>query len=156
MKDKGYSVLFVCPTNKLLFNYENSVTFNKFFGIGLDDEATTKTVSDEYNDYDVIVFDEIYFLADPRKLVRIKRFCDENPNKIVIATGDTLQLECISEITNTQDYDDYSNNCINTIFPNEVMLNISKRVATDEQRSRLKKVKNAIFKNNKSFAKIIK
>ncbi len=89
MKDKGYSVLFVCPTNKLLFNYENSVTFNKFFGIGLDDEATTKTVSDEYQDYDVIVFDEIYFLADPRKLVRIKRFCDENPNKIVIATGDT-------------------------------------------------------------------
>ena len=89
-------------------------------------------------------------------MVRIKRFCDENPNKIVIATGDTLQLECISEITNTQDYDDYSNNCINMIFPNEVMLNMSKRVATDEQRSRLKNVKNAIFKNNKPFAKIIK
>lgn len=155
MKDRGYKTLFVCPTNKLLFNYENSVTFNKFFGIGLDDNATTNQ-NDEYDEFDCVVFDEVYFLADPRKLVRIKRFCDDNPSKIVIATGDTLQLECISEITNTQDYDTYADACINMIFPNEVKLQISKRVATDEQRSRLKKIKNAIFKNNRPTKKIIK
>ena len=154
MKDHGYKVLFVCPTNKLLFNYENSVTFNKFFGIGMDDNATT-IQNNEYDEYNCIVFDEVYFLADLRKLIRIKKYCDANPSKIIIATGDTLQLECISEITNTHDYDYYSNTCIDMIFPNEVKLNISKRVATDEQRSRLKKIKNAIFKNNKSTKKII-
>jgi hypothetical protein len=42
--------------------------------------------------YDTIVFDEIFF-SSIRKLARIKRYCDEHPDKIVIATGDTSQLE---------------------------------------------------------------
>jgi ATP:corrinoid adenosyltransferase len=38
--------------------------------------------------YDVVVFDEI-FLMDTRKLARIKRYAEEHPEKLVIATGDT-------------------------------------------------------------------
>ena len=44
--------------------------------------------------FDTIVFDEIFFSC-VRKLARIKRYCEERPEKIVIATGDTNQLECI-------------------------------------------------------------
>ena len=83
----------------------------------MDDNATT-IQNNEYDEYYCNVFDEVYFLADPRKLIRIKKFCDANPSKIIIAIGDTLQLECISEITNTHDYDYYSNTCIDMIFTN--------------------------------------
>ena len=37
--------------------------------------------------YDTIVFDEIFFCS-VRDLARIKRSCESNPDKIVVATGD--------------------------------------------------------------------
>ena len=49
--------------------------------------------------YDVIVFDEIYFV-DICKLSKIKHFVDNNKDKIIIATGDTSQLEPINEYSN--------------------------------------------------------
>ena len=61
--------------------------------------------------YDTIVFDEIFF-SSVRKLARIKRLCDEHPDNIIIATGDTNQLECIDCITNQRDYDEYYNRCV--------------------------------------------
>ncbi|MFM7984787.1 MAG: hypothetical protein ACKPKO_36240 [Candidatus Fonsibacter sp.] len=66
--------------------------------------------------YDTIVFDEILFCS-VRNLVRIKRYCDSNPDKIVVATGDTNQLECIDCITNQHDYDEYYNKCVDLILP---------------------------------------
>ena len=42
--------------------------------------------------YDVVVFGEI-FLMDTRKLARIKKHIEANPENIVLATGDTKQLE---------------------------------------------------------------
>ena len=66
----GYNVLFVCPTNRLAQKYKkHGVTTNKFFGIGFkkeEEEIITKTEIKikhvDYSEYDVIVFDEIYFL----------------------------------------------------------------------------------------------
>ena len=40
------------------------------------------------------MFDEVFFYS-VRKLGMIKRYCDEHPEKIVLATGDTNQLETI-------------------------------------------------------------
>ena len=54
--------------------------------------------------YDTIVFDEIFF-SSIRKLARVKRYCNEHPDKIVIATGDTSQLESIDCIRNQRNYD---------------------------------------------------
>ncbi|MFM7989513.1 MAG: hypothetical protein ACKPKO_60385, partial [Candidatus Fonsibacter sp.] len=48
--------------------------------------------------YDTIAFAEIFFCS-VRNLERIKRYCESNPDKIVVATGDTDQLECIYCIT---------------------------------------------------------
>ena len=59
MADMGMSVLFVCPTNKLVQKYgKEAITVNKFFSIAVGDEKLEKI---DYSGYDVIVFDEIYF-----------------------------------------------------------------------------------------------
>jgi len=91
----GYKVLFVCPTNKLTQNNGvNGVTINKFFGMTINNEESLTKI--DASQYDVIVFDEIYFV-DICKLSKIKHFVDNDKDKIIIATGDTSQLEPINE-----------------------------------------------------------
>ena len=90
MEKRGHKVLFVCPTNKLASKYgKNGCTVNRFFSIGMTED--TKMAKFDDSPFDTIVFDEIFFCS-VRKLARIKRYCDEHPEKIVIATGDTNQL----------------------------------------------------------------
>ena len=67
----------------------------------INDEDSRKKF--DHSEYDVIVFDEIY-LADIRMVAKIKKFCIEHPDKIIIATGDTCQLDPINEYTNTKNY----------------------------------------------------
>ena len=125
METRGHKVLFVCPTNKLANNYkEHGCTINKLFGIGLTE--STKLAKFDDNGYD-IVFDEILFCS-VRNLARIKRYCESNPDKIVVATGDTDQLECIDCITNQNNYDEYSNKCVDMIFPVGMFLKENKRL----------------------------
>ena len=96
MRARGHNVIFVCPTNVLAEKYkEHGCTLNKFFGIGLTEESKVTRFDD--TNYDTIVFDEIFFYS-VRRLARIKRYCEENPEKIVIATGDTKQLKAIDVI----------------------------------------------------------
>ena len=52
-----------------------------------------------------------------RNLARIKWHCESNPDKIVVATGDTDQLECIDCITKQNDYDKHYNKRVDMIFP---------------------------------------
>lgn len=59
MIDRGHKVLFVVPTNELGQECGCEwTTLNKFFGIAFGDEKIMKFDSSEF---DVIVFDEIYF-----------------------------------------------------------------------------------------------
>ena len=39
-----------------------------------------------------------------------------NPENIIIATGDTSQLQPINELSNQFEYAEYADNCINQIF----------------------------------------
>ena len=136
MKTLGHKVLFVCPTNELLQNYNlDGVTINRFFGLSMDDEDSRKKF--DCDEYDVIVFDEIYF-SSIQKLSKIKKFCIENPNKIIIATGDTSQLEPIKEYTNTKNYEENADECINQIFPFEIYLEENKRLESEEDKAKLK------------------
>ena len=95
------------------------MTTNKFFGISVDLETLMSKF--DASDYDVVVFDEIYF-SDIQKLSKIKQYSDTYPDKILVATGDVSQLEPINALTNTQDYDAYADQCINIIFPYEIYL----------------------------------
>ena len=140
----NHKVLFVCPTNKLVQKYEDAcnieaVTVNRFFNLTLDNETATREMFDS-SGYDVVVFDEIYF-CDIRKLAKIKQFVETNPDKIIIATGDTSQLEPIDSLTNTYEYAIYADICINQILPYEIFLTENKRLKTQEQKYQLKHIK---------------
>jgi len=143
MKKRGYNVLFVWPTNKLVQKHGDSGnTLNKFFSIGVSKD--TKMAKFDDSDYNVVVFDEIYFYDIP-KFARINKYCNENPNKIIIATGDTSQLEPIASLSNQLDYDVYADFCINQIFSREIFLKENKRLKSDEDKLILKQIKEDIF-----------
>jgi hypothetical protein len=57
---------------------EDGITLNKFFSIGINPNAKMAKFDD--SEYDVVVFDEVYFYDVP-KLARIKQYCWNNPNK---------------------------------------------------------------------------
>ena len=130
MEQRGHKVLFVCPTNKLASNCgDNGCTINRFFSIGVTEDNKIAKFDD--GSYDTIVFDEIFF-SSVRKLAKIKRYCDEHPAKIVIATGDTNQLECIDCVTNQRDYDEYYDRCADLNFPDSVCFAENKRLMVQQ------------------------
>ena len=146
--------MFVCPTNKLASKYgKDGCTINKFFGIGLTEQ--TKMARFDDSPYDTIVFDEIFF-SSVRKLARIKRYCDEHPEKIIIATGDSMQLECIDCITNQHNYDEYYNRCVDLIFPVNVFLKENKLLKDKKDNETLMAFKRDIFDLAKPVVKTIR
>ena len=143
MKERGHKVLFVCPTNKLVQKYkEDGITLNKFFSIGV--SSKTKMAKFDDSSYDVVVFDEIYFYDIP-KFARVKQYCQEHPEKTVIATGDTSQLPPINKLSNRFQHAPYADDCINQIFAHEVFLHENKRLKSDTDKQKLKQIKTDIF-----------
>ena len=84
-----------------------------------------------------------------QKLHRIKQFCIDNPDKIIITTGDTSQLPPITDYTNTKIYADYADECINNIFQYEICLKENKRLKTQEDKDKLKQFKTELFNKHK-------
>ena len=143
--------MFVCPTNKLAQNnLGNGVTLHSFFGLNAEQQISKFDASA----YDVVVFDEIYF-ANIRMMALINKYSDANPDKIIRATGDTDQLECIDLISNNINYEEYMNHCIGIIFPPTVRLRTNQRLKTDEDRLTLKKFKDDCFNPNLSIGDIV-
>ena len=132
MVGKGYKVMFVCPTNRVLQEFEgDALTLNKFFGRSFGDVMLEPF---DYSGYDVIVFHEIYF-SSLSTYRRIKQFVEENKsNKIIVATGDTKQLKPIQPLTNIQEYEVYADYIINNIFRNSILLKECKRLKTKEDK----------------------
>ena len=120
------------------------MTLHALFAVGMTDDATQRMSKFDDSAYDVIVFDEIYF-ANVQMLAKIKRYTENNPNKIILATGDTNQLETIDLISNQIDYETYTDHCINTIFPNNITLHENKRLKTQEDKEILRQFKADIF-----------
>ena len=139
MEQRGHKVLFVCPTNKLVQNNrESGVTLNKFFGVGLsDDGGVTRLNKFDDMPYNVTVFDEIYF-ASVHMLQKIKRYSELNPDKIILATGDTDQLQAIDLVSDRINYDAYMNHCIDTIFAHSVLLKENKRLKSEHDKQYLR------------------
>ena len=131
LRYRGYNeekIVVVCPTNALAQDNENmGRTTNGFFGLSTIDEEKIQKMNPD--DLDIIILDEIYML-NIRKLVKIKQLCEAYPDKIIIATGDTSQLEPINEFSNNKEYKTYSNHCIDSIFPYNILLHENKRCKT--------------------------
>ena len=153
MVDNTYKVIFICPTNKFLQAFEGeAMTINKFFGINHGD---AKLEPFDFTGFDVIVFEEICF-SNLNTYWRIKQFVEQNKhNKIIIATGDTKQLKPVQEITNTQDYELYTDNIIDNIFTHNIILKECKRLNTQEDKDKLKNIKPDIFINKIPIKAII-
>jgi hypothetical protein len=119
MVDLGHDVIFICPTNQLVQNYEaangkiTSITINQFFNIKMGEE---KIKPFDYSEFDVFVFDAIY-CNDIQILNIIKRFIDNTKDKIIIATGDSEQLKPVNAITNQAIYyDDYMDSVMSQLL----------------------------------------
>ena len=154
MDELGHKVVFVCPTNRLLQEFEGeAMTVNKFFGISFGDAYVEPF---DYSDYDVIVFDEIYF-SGLSVYWKIKRFVEQNKDsKIIVATGDCKQLKSVQPITNTKDYEPYVDSIIDNIFEHHILLKECKRLHTDEDRDKLHNIKHDIFVNKISVDGLVK
>ena len=75
----------------------------------------------------IVLFDEIY-MSSPYILNKIRVFCNENLNFIVIGSGDVKQLPSIEPFTSNQNGEEYVDNCIDIIFNYNIFLQICKRV----------------------------
>ena len=144
LQNRNCRVLFVVPTNNLKQECgAEAMTINKFFGISYGDERLEKF---DYSDVDVIVFDEIYF-HNVGKWALIWDFCKNNPDKIVVATGDTKQLKNPERVSNVMSFEKYADHCIDLIFKNNIMLYECKRLKTEEDRQKLRDIKSMIMNN---------
>ena len=154
MMDRNYKVAIVCPNNRLIQEFEGeAMTTNKFFGISFGDSRPEPF---DYSNYDVIVFDEVYF-SDINIYWRIKQFVEQNKkDKIIIATGDCMQLKSIQPITNTLDYETYVEGIIDNIFEYNILLKECKRLNTQEDKDKLHNIKHDIFENKISVHELIK
>ena len=85
----------------------------------------------DYSPYDIIVFDEIY-MSNLYVLNKVRLFIQNNPDKIVVATGDVRQLQGVEVMTNCQDPATYMDNCLDTVFKYNIFLTICKRVGAKD------------------------
>ena len=123
------NVLFV---NRLLQEKEvEATTYNKSFSIAVHEDVGEKLPQYDYSPYDIIVFDEIY-MSNLYVLNKVRLFIMNNPDKIVIATGDVKQLQGIEAMTNCQDPATYMDNCLDTIFKYNICLTVCRRVGAKD------------------------
>jgi hypothetical protein len=94
--------------------------------------------------FDVIVFDEI-FLNNIRMLAKIKKYAEDNPDKIVCATGDTTQNKPVEVWSDIIDHKEYAKHCISVIFPNQINLTENKRLKEEADKLKLKHLKEDMF-----------
>jgi hypothetical protein len=155
----NHKILFVTPWNSLAQDLQRkghkAITLNMLLGIFADGKEYTKAYNYDINPYDCICFDEI-FLYEPKRLKKIDIFMKQHSSKIYFATGDVDQLPPIDfEVNNILNLREYQKTCINQMFPNQLELNISKRLKSEEDRNKLKDLKKEIFENPKNIIKIL-
>jgi hypothetical protein len=154
VKNFDKDALFVVPYNELGLELKkegyDTCTLNKFFSIDLNNNLQENSTKFDYSEYDTVFFDEIY-LHCPKRLKQIDKFIKSNPHINIIGAGDCLQAECIE-----CDSPEYIDECVNKIFPNQILLKVDKRSSSDEDRLRKKGIKTDIFENNLSVDELVK
>ena len=150
--------LFITPYNKLGIKFVEegleTMTLHQLLGLRFSGNEETQGKKRSIEEYDIIVFEEIY-CHTTLNLSRILDFMTENSDKKYYATGDPSQLSPIEDIhvKDTKKYYDY---IIGVIFPNEIYLQESKRVKTEEDRQKLKDIKHDIFETDTPLLTIAK
>jgi hypothetical protein len=146
--------LFVCPYNKLCQNMQKegltSITFNKTFGLYIDDDETKNTKKYDISNCKTVVFDET-FLYTPERLKKLDELIRNNQNIKFISTGDSLQRDPVGFSDS-----EYLTKCINIIFKNMIVLKEIKRLTNEEDKIKWKKLKYDLFETKLSVEEICK
>ena len=163
-KKYNQNALFITPYNALsqkLRVHDNveSITYCKlmgtvFTGVEVKEQGSKINI----DDYDVIVFDEIY-LYNTNQLQKIREFMNNNNHIKFLATGDEYQLEPIENLNSLiVDEKAYYNNIIKTLFHNQIQLHENKRCNNDIDRTMIKTITKQIrdTKDKKDLIKILK
>ena len=137
-RNLGKSVLFVVPTNTLADKYRlkkfKTITIFKFQRIDIEK-------------FDVVVFDEILFCSISA-FITVQKCISLYPDKTIIGTGDSLQLEAVERLTNTCDQSKYVEGIIKQLFQYNINLYENKRLKTQADKNKLKQLKNDIFNDD--------
>ena len=135
------------PTNRLLQEKEvEATTYNKFFSIAVHEDVGEKLPAFDYSPFNVVVFDEVY-MSNLYVLDKVRRFIKENPDLIVIGTGDVKQLQGVEVMTNCQNPAVYIDNCIDIVFEYNIFLEVCKRVGAkdSEEEDRNREIINNMY-----------
>jgi hypothetical protein len=89
-------------------------------------------------------------------LTRIKNYCKNNPDKIIVGTGDCNQLPPVNYCLNQVDYKEYYEECLNIMFPNEIYFNIPKRVKSQSDIDKLQDIEQLLLYTNTPISEIVK
>ena len=144
------TTLLITPYNALCFELRKkdfkALTLHKLIGLRCDGEEAVNSKCYDLTGIERIIFDEIYLYSIPN-LEKIKQFMDRNSHIKFNATGDEFQLEPIQEKLNVDNFEEYYNSIIHSMFPNVITLHENKRCKTDEDRKIMKeltyKIRNA-------------
>ena len=157
IKNLRLKTLFVVPENKLaqdILNEKheniNAITFSKLFGLYADDIELEKHKAFDLTNYEAICFDEIA-KHSPDRLKRIANFIINNPKLLVFGSGDYKQIAPINYDGNAKYLDD----CLNVIFPNQILFKEIKRVVDEKEKEAIKGIYKYIFENNNDKIDII-
>ena len=147
IKNLGLKTLFILPENKLaqdILNEKNdninAITFSKLFGLYADDIELERRKEFDLSDYEAIFFDEIA-KHSPDRLKRIANFIIKHPKLLVFGGGDYRQIAPINYEGNTK----YLDECLNIIFPNQILFKEIKRVVDDKEKETIKGIYKYIF-----------
>ena len=98
----------------------------------------------DYSPFNVVVFDEVY-MSNLYVLDKVRRFIKENPDIIVIGTGDVKQLQGVEVMTNCQNPAVYIDNCIDIVFNYNIFLQVCKRVGAKDSEEGDRKGKSLVI-----------
>ena len=159
IKNSGYELLFITPYNKLcqeLRKEHDSVTLNRLLNTNIEGKTNKRGEEFDISPYEAICFDEIR-LYSPYLLNRIYLYMEENKKLKFFSTGDSDQLPPFGfSYNNVKNIDEYLSNCINIMFPNQVILEENKRLKTKEDKQKLKDLKREIFDPNLKVMDVLK
>ena len=145
MRKRGHKVLFVCPTKKLVQKMKMQLLSTSSFLLVSTQKQRWLSLM-PVNMMSSCLMKSFFY--DVPWFARIRRYCLDNPNKIIIATGDTCQLPPINALTDRGNPKEYSDYCINQIFKYEIYLHENKKLKKREDREKLKQIKEDTFNEN--------
>lgn len=151
-KNYDNTALFNCPYNtlcqQLKIDEYNAITYSKMFGLVGSDEEMKNRKQYDIDNYKTIVFDEI-FLYEPRRLKRIAELMKQYPDKNYIATGDCDQRAPVGFQNSA-----YLTECMNILFPDQIILKQMKRFDNEEDKQKVINLKKDILNPSVSIKSI--